>query len=839
MSDNIFQSKSKADLVQIVRVSGVMPISQAQRMKKKELAEFLAQQMSEANQAPADGKGNEMPDGSPDSSDSRSARSPRSSSTRSSTSRLGSQRTTSQRASSQRSGSQRSSSRISSSQTQNSTTDTDNEPPRRSHMKSAPPEAFGLIPEVMDHGSESEYVAPIVKDQPHNTELEPKVEEPATEYPVSKRSSQIKARAPRKNVASKNATTRTTRRGNLDGSSEADDVSKVEGTSKTETFDQLDFASAVVVVESASAKEASESASTKETVTAVEAANEETGSAVSTDVVEDAPVETVETSDTADDAGNEETTQAEDSVDDFRPMTQKFNRRNSKQRNSQTKKPVSFQPRYNQAQGQSQSQGTAQGQYQNQNQNQNYTRSERALPKDQGQGAVEQEPEITEGIEFSARPRQRQLPMVGKAALAEKKTQESIGQDGDFPETENQAPVETKIELARHTGVLEMMPDGYGFLRSENYIQGPADVYVSAQIIRRFSLRAGDLVTGTCRNKRDQDRYQALNYIEEVNGLPPAKMHHRPHFDRLTPIYPTERYTLETDRKELATRIIDLFSPIGKGQRGMIVSPPKAGKTILLQKIANAISINNPDAKLIVLLIDERPEEVTDMQRRINGEVVYSTFDKTPENHVKITELVLERAKRLVELGQDVVILLDSMTRMARAYNLTITPTGRTLSGGLDPGALYHPKRFFGAARNIENGGSLTIVATSLVETGSRMDEVIFEEFKGTGNMEVLLDRKLSEKRIFPAIDINKSGTRREELLLTSKQLEAVWGVRKAFGQLDTANVTELIINLLLKTKDNDHMIESLNISLKDQAVIDAMRLPQESGNGKNQGYNR
>jgi transcription termination factor Rho len=256
----------------------------------------------------------------------------------------------------------------------------------------------------------------------------------------------------------------------------------------------------------------------------------------------------------------------------------------------------------------------------------------------------------------------------------------------------------------------------------------------------------------------------------------------------------------------------------------MIVSPPKAGKTILLQKIANAISTNNPDVKLIVLLIDERPEEVTDMQRSINGEVVFSTFDKTPENHVKVTELVLERAMRLVELKQDVVILLDSMTRLARAYNLTITPTGRTLSGGLDPGALYGPKRFFGAARNIENGGSLTIIATSLIETGSRMDEVIFEEFKGTGNMEVYLDRKLSEKRIFPAIDINRSGTRREELLLSDKELDAVWTIRKAFGQLDTAAVTETIINLLLKTQTNQQFISSINVSFNDKNVFDAMR---------------
>lgn len=314
--------------------------------------------------------------------------------------------------------------------------------------------------------------------------------------------------------------------------------------------------------------------------------------------------------------------------------------------------------------------------------------------------------------------------------------------------------------------------------------------------------------------------------------MSPDKMMRRPHFDRLTPIYPNERYVLETTRNELSTRIIDLVSPIGKGQRGMIVSPPKAGKTILLQKIANAISINNPDAKLIVLLIDERPEEVTDMQRSINGEVVYSTFDKTPENHVKVTELVLERAMRLVELKQDVVILLDSITRMGRAYNLTITPTGRTLSGGLDPGALYGPKRFFGAARNIEHGGSLTIIATALIETGSRMDEVIFEEFKGTGNMEVLLDRKLSEKRIFPAIDITRSSTRREELLLSSKELDSIWAIRKAFGQLDTAAVTETIINLLLKTRDNSQFIQSVNVSFNDRNLYEAMRGSTGKQNG-------
>jgi transcription termination factor Rho len=392
-------------------------------------------------------------------------------------------------------------------------------------------------------------------------------------------------------------------------------------------------------------------------------------------------------------------------------------------------------------------------------------------------------------------------------------------------------------------GVLELMPDGYGFLRRENYLPSTRDIYVPPQYIRRFNLRNGDFVSGPGKVQRESDRFQALLYIKEVNGQPPETMLKRLNFDKLTPIYPDQKFSLETVRNELSTRIIDLIAPIGKGQRGMIVSPPKAGKTILLQKIANAISINNPEAKLIVLLIDERPEEVTDMQRSINGEVVYSTFDKSPDNHVKVAELVLDRAMRLVELGQDVVILMDSMTRLARAYNLTIQPTGRTLSGGLDPGALQGPKRFFGAARNIEFGGSLTIIATSLIETGSRMDEVIFEEFKGTGNMEVYLDRKLSEKRIFPAIDINKSGTRREELLLSPRELDAVWTIRKAFSQLDTAAVTEMIINLLLKTTNNPHFVSSVNVTLNDKAVFDAMRGTRLGGNGSPNGnpggYNR
>lgn len=401
------------------------------------------------------------------------------------------------------------------------------------------------------------------------------------------------------------------------------------------------------------------------------------------------------------------------------------------------------------------------------------------------------------------------------------------------PDTDNSKPESTKgkskdkkekEELEVVSGILEIMPDNYGFLRVENYLQSNQDIYVPPQFIRRFHLRNGDKITGPAKVQRDADRYRALTYIDSVNDLSPDQIIKRPSFDRLTPIYPDERYTLETLSKELSTRMIDLVSPIGKGQRGMIVSPPKAGKTILLQKIANAISINNPQTKLFVLLIDERPEEVTDMQRSIDGEVVYSTFDKTPENHVKVTELVLERAMRLVEMGEDVVILLDSITRMSRAYNLTINPTGRTLSGGLDPGALYGPKRFFGAARNIENGGSLTIIATALVETGSRMDEVIFEEFKGTGNMEVYLDRKLAEKRIFPAIDLNRSSTRREELLMRTQELNTVWAMRKAFSSLETAAVTETMISLLLKTKNNEQFTNSISVSLKDQDLFEAMR---------------
>ena len=361
-------------------------------------------------------------------------------------------------------------------------------------------------------------------------------------------------------------------------------------------------------------------------------------------------------------------------------------------------------------------------------------------------------------------------------------------------------------------GILEVLPEGYGFLRSENYLPGNKDVYVSMAQIRKFNLKTGDKVTGKTRPAKDAEKLNALLYIEQVNDDVVEKCLTRRPFEELTPIHPEERFTLErpTATRDLAIRLIDMIAPIGKGQRGLVVSPPKAGKTIMLKKIANSITANYPDVNLIVLLIDERPEEVTDMQRSIDGEVVYSTFDEKPENHTRVSEMVIERAKRLVEQGKDVVVLLDSITRLARAYNLIIPPTGRTLSGGLDPGSLYKPKRFFGAARNIEFGGSLTIIATALVDTGSRMDEIIYEEFKGTGNMEIHLDRKLSEKRIFPAIDLHKSSTRREELLLPKKELEGIWAIRKVMANGNTAEVTEQLIGMLAKTQTNDAFLDKL-----------------------------
>ena len=365
-------------------------------------------------------------------------------------------------------------------------------------------------------------------------------------------------------------------------------------------------------------------------------------------------------------------------------------------------------------------------------------------------------------------------------------------------------------------GILEVLPDGYGFLRGENYLPTPKDVYVSPVQIKRFRLDTGDKVRGIKRTPKEGEKFPALIFVGAVNGEHPENAMRRRSFDDLIPIYPQDRIKLETTQNEYTMRIMDLLCPIGKGQRGMIVAPPKAGKTTILKKIANSITANNPNLELIVLLIDERPEEVTDMKRSIKGDVIYSTFDELPEHHVKVAEMVLERGKRLVEQNKDVVILLDSITRLARAYNLVVPASGRTLSGGLDPAALHKPKRFFGAARNTENAGSLTILATALVETGSRMDDVIFEEFKGTGNMEVHLDRKLSEKRIFPAIDINKSGTRKEELLLSKDELETIFSLRKTMANMNTQEMTEQIMEQIITTKNNTEFLERVNIFLKN-----------------------
>lgn len=360
-------------------------------------------------------------------------------------------------------------------------------------------------------------------------------------------------------------------------------------------------------------------------------------------------------------------------------------------------------------------------------------------------------------------------------------------------------------------GILEVMPDGYGFIRCENYLPGEHDVYVSPSQIRRFGLKTGDIVRGNTRVKTQGEKFSALLYITTINGFHPSVVVQRRNFEDLTPIFPNERLRLETNRTTTSMRIVDLVSPIGKGQRGMIVSPPKAGKTTLLKQIAQAVKVNNPEIHLIILLIDERPEEVTDIKEAIEGnnvEVIYSTFDELPEHHKRVSEMVIERAKRLVEHKQDVLILLDSITRLARAYNLTVPPSGRTLSGGLDPAALHMPKRFFGAARNMREGGSLTVLASALVDTGSKMDDVIYEEFKGTGNMELVLDRKLSERRVFPAIDIVKSGTRREDLLLDREEREAVDIMRKGINGMKTDEAVENILNMFSHTNNNRDFIQ-------------------------------
>ena len=415
----------------------------------------------------------------------------------------------------------------------------------------------------------------------------------------------------------------------------------------------------------------------------------------------------------------------------------------------------------------------------------------------------------------------KEISTMKKAELIERMLEED--------EKEKKSARETVKELSANTGdkevhdidkldsgitahgILEVMQDGYGFIRSANYLPGENDVYVSPSQIRRFNLKTGDILEGNTRIKTQQEKFSALLYLSKINEMDPMKAMHRKNFEDMTPIFPNERLSLECGKTSTAMRIMDLMSPIGKGQRGMIVSPPKAGKTTLLKQVALSVQKNNPEVHLLILLIDERPEEVTDIRESIEGpnvEVIYSTFDELPEHHKRVSEMVIERAKRLVEHKKDVMILIDSITRLARAYNLTVPPSGRTLSGGLDPAALHMPKRFFGAARNMREGGSLTILATALVDTGSKMDDVVYEEFKGTGNMELVLDRKLSEKRMFPAIDILKSGTRREDLLLSKEEQEAVESMRRALNGLRPEEAVDNILNMFSRTRNNEELIQ-------------------------------
>ena len=422
-----------------------------------------------------------------------------------------------------------------------------------------------------------------------------------------------------------------------------------------------------------------------------------------------------------------------------------------------------------------------------------------------------------EGLKNTSKFKKEDLISILREKMSEKNVQADTDEKSDFKEIITEEGYKLTSEGDEVVeGILEVLPDGYGFLRGENYLPTPKDVYVSPIQIKRFRLDTGDKVRGIKRTPKEGEKFPALIFVGAVNGEHPEKAMKRRSFDDLIPIYPKDRIRLETVQNEYTMRIMDLLCPIGKGQRGMIVAPPKAGKTTILKKIANSITTNNPEAELIVLLIDERPEEVTDMKRSIKGDVIYSTFDELPEHHVKVAEMVLESGKRLVEQHKDVVILLDSITRLARAYNLVVPASGRTLSGGLDPAALHKPKRFFCAARNTEDAGSLTILATALVETGSRMDDVIFEEFKGTGNMEVHLDRALSEKRIFPAIDINKSGTRKEELLLSKEELETIFALRKTMSNMNTQEMTEQIMEQIVTTKSNAEFLERVNIFLKN-----------------------
>jgi transcription termination factor Rho len=428
-----------------------------------------------------------------------------------------------------------------------------------------------------------------------------------------------------------------------------------------------------------------------------------------------------------------------------------------------------------------------------------------------------------QGRDTRNRPREKAEPRDGQGGQRGRRRRRGRGgqqgggqQGGGVPHYmreerwEDEDVDDTDAEV--RTGILDLLPEGYGFLRTSGYLPGDKDVYVSVSQVRRFHLRKGDEIIGSVRSPKESEKYQALLKIHTINGMDPEAAQRRPRFADLTPLYPQDRLTLEQPDApgHVTARIVDLIAPIGKGQRGMIVSPPKAGKTTVMKEIANAVRANNPETKLIVLLVDERPEEVTDMQRSVDGEVIYSTFDRPSDDHIQVTELTLERAKRLVEMGQDVMILLDGITRLSRAYNLATPASGRILSGGVDSTALYPPKRFFGAARNIEDGGSLTIIATALVETGSRMDEVIFEEFKGTGNWELKLDRKLSEKRIFPAIDISASGTRKEELLLTPEELQLVWRLRRVLHALADGGALELLIDKMKATQGNAQFLREI-----------------------------
>ena len=441
---------------------------------------------------------------------------------------------------------------------------------------------------------------------------------------------------------------------------------------------------------------------------------------------------------------------------------------------------------------------------------------ERMLEEDEKQGTIQSKGEI---IRETEREERRDTEKTDEKTFERTSERETAGEnretgEGQTRESVRPRPSEGIQQLdsgEKANGILEVLPDGYGFIRCANYLPGENDVYVSPSQIRRFNLKTGDIIQGNTRIKTQGEKFSALLYVTSINGFHPSEGQRRYNFEDMTPIFPNERLRMERPGGTTAMRIVDLISPIGKGQRGMIVSPPKAGKTTLLKDVAKSILRNNRDMHLIILLIDERPEEVTDIKEAIQGsnvEVIYSTFDEQPDHHKRVSEMVIERARRLVEHKKDVTILLDSITRLARAYNLVIPPSGRTLSGGLDPAALHMPKRFFGAARNMREGGSLTILATALVDTGSKMDDVIYEEFKGTGNMELVLDRKLQEKRVFPAIDIQKSGTRREDLLLSPDEQEAVYNMRKALNGMKAEDAVEQILNMFARTKNNEEFIQ-------------------------------